>query len=152
MTLPFIDEHAATVDASPAVTWEALCAVVTASFGSARTARIARALGCVPADDDRPAGTLTEGATLPGFAVARCEAPRALRLAGRHRFARYELAFFVDALEDGGCRVRARTSASFPGLRGRAYRALVIGTGCHVLVVRRLLGATRRRATRPPAS
>ena len=69
---------------------------------------------------------------------------------GRHRFARYELTFRVDPLDDGTCRVRARTSASFPGLRGRAYRALVIGTRGHVLVVRRMLGATRHRAERTP--
>jgi Protein of unknown function (DUF2867) len=148
MELPFIDEHTVTVDAPPEATWAALCAVVTASFATARTARVARALGCEPAGSDRHAWTLAPGAALPGFAVERFDPPRTLQLSGRHRFARYELAFLVDPLGGGGCRVRARTSASFPGLRGRVYRALVIGTRGHVLVVRRMLAATRRRAAR----
>jgi hypothetical protein len=33
-------------------------------------------------------------------------------------------------------RMRAATWADFPGLRGRAYRALVVGTGAHRVVVR----------------
>lgn len=35
---------------------------------------------------------------------------------------------------------------AFPGTAGRGYRTLVIGTRGHVVAVRRLLRATRRRA------
>jgi hypothetical protein len=45
--------------------------------------------------------------------------------------------------------VRAETRAAFPGLQGRAYRALVIGTRGHVLAVRRLLRAVKARAEDP---
>ena len=37
----------------------------------------------------------------------------------------------VDDLDGGASRVRARTYAAFPGVTGRAYRALVIGSGAH---------------------
>jgi hypothetical protein len=42
----------------------------------------------------------------------------------------------------------AETRAAFPGIGGRVYRGLVIGTGGHVLVVRGLLRAARRYAER----
>lgn len=148
--LPFVDEHASTIDAPPARTWDALCAVVVASFVAWPAARLARALDCVPAERSGTNHGLAAGATVPGFEVSRFEPPRTLALEGRHRFSRYRLAFVLDPLDDGRCRVRARTSASFPGATGRAYRALVIGTRGHVVVLRLLLAATRRRAARLP--
>jgi hypothetical protein len=36
-------------------------------------------------------------------------------------------------------RLRATTWAAFPGVAGTVYRALVIGTGGHRIVVRRIL-------------
>jgi hypothetical protein len=39
----------------------------------------------------------------------------------------------------GGTRVTAQTWAAFPGIRGRLYRAMVIGSGGHRVVVRRML-------------
>jgi hypothetical protein len=82
-----------------------------------------------------------------GFAVAEEEAPRHLALRGRHRFSRYELSFDVEPHADG-VTVRARTAAEFPGLAGRAYRALVIGSGGHRLVVRAMLRQIARAAER----
>jgi hypothetical protein len=38
----------------------------------------------------------------------------------------------------------ATTRAAFPGARGQAYRALVIGTRAHVLATRHMLHAVRR--------
>lgn len=35
--------------------------------------------------------------------------------------------------------MRAVTLAAFPGIHGRVYRALVIGSGGHRIVVRRML-------------
>ena len=40
----------------------------------------------------------------------------------------------------------AVTYADFPGPRGRAYRAAVIGSRGHVVAVRRILAAIRERA------
>ncbi len=39
--------------------------------------------------------------------------------------------------------LRAETRAAFPGLSGRAYEALMIGTRAHVLAAHRLLSAVR---------
>jgi hypothetical protein len=147
--LPPIDRHAITVSASPGVTWDALCAVVVSSFGSPRTARIARALGCVPhSRSDGTSGPLSSGATLPGFAVVVADPGATLALEGRHRFSRYRLTFTLEPVADNACRLTAITDAAFPGALGAVYRMLVIGTRAHVLVTRRLLAAMRRRATR----
>jgi hypothetical protein len=83
-----------------------------------------------------------------GFRVATEVPEQELGLSGHHPFSRYALIFRLDSLGPGRTRVRAETRAAFPGLHGRAYRALVIGTRMHVLVTRRLLGATKRRAER----
>ncbi len=50
----------------------------------------------------------------------------------------YKLIFLLSDA-DGGTRVAAQTWAAFPGLKGRIYRALVIGSGGHRIVVRRML-------------
>jgi hypothetical protein len=84
-----------------------------------------------------------------GFRVTEAAAPRSLVLEGSHRFSRYRLAFGVEETL-GGSRVSATTQAEFPGLHGRAYRALVIGTRAHVLVTRRILRAIRSGAERAP--
>ncbi|MDQ6710077.1 MAG: hypothetical protein M3Z11_05920 [Candidatus Dormibacteraeota bacterium] len=69
-----------------------------------------------------------------------------LALRGAHRFSTYALVFELDANGATACTLRAQSWAAFPGLAGRAYRALVIGTGGHRLVVRRLLRRAARRA------
>ena len=58
-----------------------------------------------------------------------------------------ELAFDIEQAADG-VTVSARTSAAFPGVWGRLYRALVIGTGGHALVVRAMLKRIAHAATR----
>lgn len=145
--LPHVDEHSSAIEADPGATWEALLRVVEGSFGSARTGRVARLLGCadVEAAGPRPPAT---GSTFPGFHVATAEPPRELALAGSHRYSDYALIFRLDDLGGGRTRLRAETRAEFPGLKGRAYRAMVIGTRGHVVVTRRLLGAAKRRAER----
>ena len=72
--------------------------------------------------------------------------PSRLALAGRHRFSRYALVFELEATGPGRTCIRARTWAAFPGILGRVYRALVIGTGGHRIVVGRLLRRVERRA------
>ena len=89
------------------------------------------------------------GSTITGFRVTRAVAPDELVLEGEHRFSRYALIFHLEALPHDRCRLRAETRASFPGLRGRAYRALVIGTHGHLVAVKRLLRAVQVGAERP---
>jgi hypothetical protein len=130
--LPYIDEFAIRVEGPPARTWVALTRVLRGELKNARG--LVRVLGATPGERSGDwDGDLT-GATLPGFAVAEARRPERLELRGRHRFARYQLVFLIDSE-----RVRARTYAAFPGIKGRAYRALVIGSGAHGVVTRRLL-------------
>jgi hypothetical protein len=136
--LPYIDEHRQRIDAPPGAVWAALSAVLRRQMGGG--ARLARILGCDPVQgtaefQGRP------GETVPGFRVVDAEPGRRLALRGRHRFAHYSLTFLVD----GDC-LSARTHAAFPGLRGRLYRAAVIGTGGHRLVMRRMLRRIARAA------
>ena len=88
------------------------------------------------------------GGTLPGFVVARSVAPVMLALMGEHKFSRYALVFRIDLLPGQRCRVRAETRALFPGVKGKAYRAGVIGTRGHVILTRSLLRAVKKRAER----
>jgi hypothetical protein len=142
--LPHIDEHSAEIQVEPAAAWEALLRVVEGSFGSASTARFARLLGCEDSEASGPR-PLATGSTIPGFHVEAAEPGRWLALGGSHRFSRYALIFRI-AEREGGVALRAETRAVFPGAKGRAYQALVIGTRVHVLVTRRLLNAVKQRA------
>ena len=56
------------------------------------------------------------------------------------------LAFEVADASDGATQLRAKTYAEFPGVRGRAYRALVIGTRAHVVAANHILRSIRRLA------
>jgi hypothetical protein len=141
--LPFVDEHAATVDAPAAEAWRSLLDLVD-GLVPGPGAVYARVVGCedTVASGPRP---LTEGSTIPGFHVVRAVPERELALEGRHRFSTYALTF---RLEGGpsGTTVRAETRAAFPGVLGQAYRTAVIRSGAHALLMRRLLAAVRRRA------
>jgi hypothetical protein len=105
--LPYIDEHAITVNADPAATWSALPAIPF------------------------------------GFVLEEARPHERFALKGRHWFAAYRLVFVLtDVSHDSHnprTRVVAETWARFPGVKGAVYRALVIGTGGHRVVVRRML-------------
>lgn len=146
--LPHVDEHAAEIAASPAAVWEALLKAVERSISAGAAPRYARLIGCADTEASGPR-PLDVGSSFPGFHVATAVPGKELELAGSHHFSNYALVFRLDELAAGRTRVRAETRAEFPRLRGRVYRALVIGTRMHVLVTRRLLGATQRRAERP---
>jgi hypothetical protein len=143
--LPFIDEHAVHVPATPERTWDALVAPTGSVLSGRPSELVATALGCRETRASAP--PLREGSTVVGFRVARFEPPRVLGLEGEHRFARYALTFHVDAIGTEQSRVRAQTHADFPGRLGSVYRGLVIGSRGHVLGVRRMLRAIRARAT-----
>lgn len=111
--LPYIDEHATTIPADRATVWEA----------------VLRTMCSDPADPS----------TVPfGFTLDVAEPGERFALKGHHWFSVYKLIFLLSDA-DGGTRVAAQTWAAFPGLKGKVYRALVIGSGGHRIVVRRML-------------
>jgi hypothetical protein len=113
--LPYIDEHVISVDANRADTWSAL---VMLWFRAVRA---------------------------PFFSVDETVPMQRLALTGRHPFAVYKLVFDLDDSDDSDgepparTRLSARSWAEFPGVHGKVYRALVIGTRVHRIAVRRLL-------------
>lgn len=145
--LPHVDEHSVQIGAGSQTTWEALLRVAEGSVSSSGAPTLSRLLGCA---DTAAAGPrpLSAGSTLPGFHVAVAIPPEELSLSGSHRFSNYALIFRLDDLGEGDTRLRAETRAEFPGFKGSVYQALVIGTRMHVLVTRRILSATKRRAER----
>lgn len=116
--LPYIDEHATTVDADAATTWAAVLRVLCAS----------------PTNPHAPFG----------FRIGETRPRERLVLAGHHPFAVYDWVFELDPITPQRTRVRSQTWADFPGLHGKIYRALVIGSGGHRVAVRWML---RRIAT-----
>jgi hypothetical protein len=107
-------------------------------------------VGCADTEAGGPR-PLEVGSTVPGFHVAALTPERLLVMAGSHHFSDYALSFRLEPLGAVRTRVIAETRADFPGVKGRAYRALVIGTRMHVLGVRRVLGAVSRRVESAPA-
>jgi len=146
-SLPYVDELPIEIGADRATTWAALLRVVEGSFASARGRGPARLLACEDTELSGPR-PLTQGSAFPGFHVESAEPSSELTLAGRHRFSTYRLSFRLEDAGAGRTRLIAETRATFPGPKGSVYRALVIGTRMHVLVTRRLLTATKRRAER----
>jgi hypothetical protein len=113
--LPYIDEHAISVCADRTRTWRALLSVVCRDPGDISTVPI-------------------------GFVLDSVTTDKRLALKGRHLFAIYRLVFELDEKE-GPPRtlLRAMTWSRFPGIAGRAYRALVISSGAHRLLVQWML-------------
>ena len=143
--LPRIDEHAVSIEAPVAAAWAALLDTIGGPTSRPLGGAYARAVGCRPARARGPR-PLEAGSTVPGFAVVSAVPEEELALAGRHAFSTYELVFRLQAVGVDGSEVRAESRATFPGPHGLLYRTLVIGTGFHVVAVRRLLGTVRRRA------
>jgi hypothetical protein len=113
--LPYIDQHVTTVRADRATTWTALLRRMCRGPDDPSTVR------------------------LPFFWLDEEQAEKRLALDGAHFFSVYKLVF--ELVDDGpqGTRLTALTWADFPGIHGKAYRALVIGTGGHRVAVRRML-------------
>lgn len=142
---PRLDEHTIVVAADAATAWRAVLEELAHAFGGTVPTLYAWAVGCADHRRSGP-GPLTVGSTIAGFRVVTARPPVELVLAGRHRFSRYEVAGRLEPIDGATTRVHLTSRASFPGLGGRLYRLLVVRSGFHVLVVRRLLLAMRRRA------
>jgi hypothetical protein len=149
--LPWIDEHASEIDAPASVVWPALLRTVERMTAGGAAPRYARAVGCADTEAGGPR-PLEVGSTVPGFHVAELAPQASLTLAGSHRFSNYALVFRLEPLGGRRTRLVAETRAEFPGFRGHAYRAAVIGTRMHVLVVRRVMRGVAHRAERAPAA
>lgn len=140
--LPFIDEHRVLVSASADDVWRSLTTRISRVTGTEAYARL------IAAEPRRASGTLFDvGATLPGFRVVDAVPGRHVRLSGRHRFSRYALVLTLTAQSEGTT-LSARTYAEFPGIGGRCYRQVVIGSRAHRMLLRRLLRAVGRHAER----
>lgn len=111
--LPYIDEHATTVEADRATTWTAVTTYVAVPFG---------------------------------FVLEEAREPERYALKGRHWFSIYRLVFVLTEPNPGRTTVAAETWAAFPGIKGKMYRALVIGSGAHRIVVRRMLRKIAQQA------
>jgi hypothetical protein len=144
--LPHIDEHGVLVLAPRERVWEALLVTVRNAFSGALTERTAKALGCSETERTGEPGRI--GSTIPGFVVARVIEPAVLALEGQHSFSRYGLIFSLGQPGEEETMLRAETRADFPGLKGKVYKTLVIGTHGHVVVVNRLLKKVKKRAER----
>jgi hypothetical protein len=131
--LPFVDEHRIRIPAARDHVWRTLRRHVDSSLGIGARNPLTWILGTRPR---------------AGFAVEREVPGEQLSMAGRHRFSRYRLVFDLSDIADGATQLSARTFAVFPGRRGRSYRALVIGTGAHVVATKQILRSIRRSATR----
>ena len=148
-SLPFVDERSVSVDASAEATWATLLRWFESGAADSGPGQlVVRGLDCDPSQREGTPGRI--GSTIPGFIVARAVPPAVLALMGEHRFSRYALVFRITERIDAPVLLSAETRAEFPGLRGRAYRALVIGSRAHVLVTARMLRGIRRSAEKRP--
>jgi hypothetical protein len=125
--LPYIDEHAITVPADRATTWRAVLTTMCSNPNNPET---------VPF----------------GFVLDAAEQPERFAIKGRHWFSVYKLIFLLSDDAQGGTRVAAQTWAAFPGLKGTIYRALVIGSGGHRVVVRNMLRRIAAQALSEPTT
>ncbi|MDD7811609.1 hypothetical protein PP713_03405 [Mycobacterium sp. CSUR Q5927] len=126
--LPYIDEHTVRVDASRKAAWVGLRRYVKSLLRGAQRNPLVALLGPQPR---------------AGFDMVESVEEQRLSLAGRHSFSRYRLIFELSDAPGGGTCVHARSYATFPGMHGRVYRALVIGTRLHVVATNYMLRGIR---------
>jgi hypothetical protein len=128
--LPFVDEHAVDIRESQDVVWSAV-EQYARGLGFGRRNPLAVVLGTKPR---------------AGFRVAESVPGERLALEGRHHFSRYRLVFELGPTSAAGIRLSAKTYAEFPGIRGRTYRALVIGSRGHAVLTSQMVRSIARRA------
>ena len=128
--LPYVDEHRIHIAAPRDVVWDALRSYVDSILRERRGSWLGLLLGTEPR---------------AGFEIVHAVPGRQLAMAGRHRFSQYRLVFDLSGIPNGETLLGARTYAAFPGVHGRAYRALVIGSRAHVIATRHILRSVQRR-------
>jgi hypothetical protein len=143
--LPFIDEHCREIDARSEQVWAALTATLGGWPNPPRWLAVTWGLQ-YPSRAGAWDPSVAAGDTLPGFIATEVEPLQRLTLRGSHRFSDYGLSFLLEHLADGGTRLRAKSSAAFPGVKGRVYRAVVIGTRGHRIAVGLILSQIASRA------
>ena len=84
-----------------------------------------------------------------GFEVLDSAPAHSLTLAGRHCFTQHMLTFGLTDAAEAATHLRAQTCALFPGARGQAYCALVIGTRAHTAATTHILRSVRRLSLAP---
>jgi hypothetical protein len=131
LDLPHVDAHEVVVSLPIDEAWEAVHDMVGHSFLLRDGHPLARVLGPEPRE---------------GFAAEEELRPTRLVLRGRHHFSDYRLSFVLESTGPSDTRVRAITDAAFPGWQGATYRALVIGSGAHARIMRRILRRLRDEA------
>jgi hypothetical protein len=130
--IPFVDQYTRVVAAPPDRTWAALERYVDRLTSSSHSV-LFRVLGTVPRS---------------GFEVVETEPGHELVLGGRHRFSTYRLVFRVEPVGDAS-RLHALTYAEFPGVRGRAYRTMLMVSTGHRRATENMLRTVARRAESP---
>jgi hypothetical protein len=128
--LPFVDDYSRSVAAPVERTWAALQEYVDNLVSTAPHPLLWRVLGTVPQT---------------GFEIVDNAAPHQVVLGGRHRFSTYRLVFRNEP-EGEGSRLHAVTYAEFPGLRGRAYRTMLMVSTGHRRAAERMLRTVARHA------
>jgi hypothetical protein len=143
--LPFIDEFDVVVEAPAAQVFRAVASRLSRTFEGRKGRGFTFLLGCAQRGHSFSVPPVA-GQETNGFRVAEVLEPTKLVLEGRHRFATYRLAFRIEPLDEKRATLRARTDALFPGLIGGIYRALVIGSGAHAMLARKMLSGIAKQA------
>lgn len=141
--LPRLDVHGFRTAASPEKVVAALAPTLLNAFGTRRARLLAKILKCRERVPSRPFA-LDSGAELAGFRIESVD-EACVVMSGEHRFARYELIFECGRMS-GITSVNAETRARFLGVKGFIYKLLVVGTGAHRRVVKRILRGLKKRA------
>lgn len=143
--LPFVDAWSIEIAAPPVAVWDAVLALGPGPRPSFWYRAFASLWQADPAVSNGLASHVL-GAERPGFAVCEVVRPATYALAGRHRFARYQLVFRIDQRGPGRSRLTVETFATFPGRAGRLYRMCLMDARLHGLVMWAMVRLVRRRA------
>ena len=144
-----LDTHSTEIAASAGAVWEALAVVMLAELSRPPAQVVAVVTGVRHRFQGPPFPEV--GARIPGFRVAISNREKRLRLEGRHRFSEYALDFRLVTTAEG-TRLSATTHAIFPGRSGALYRWVLLRSGGHRFVVKRLLRLVRDRAEKVASS